>query len=186
MSAQPDVRQRLIATASRLFYEQGYGLTGINQIIAEANVAKGSLYQHFASKDELCVEYLRTKNQHWFAALTAYLADKKQPRERVLACFDFLAEHSVRDDFRGCSFLNILAEVPAGQTTITAEARRHKQALRTMLRGLAADLPGAGRNPDTLGDTLYLLFEGAITESQVQHDTWPILLAGQTAANLLN
>ncbi|MBC6700124.1 TetR/AcrR family transcriptional regulator [Hymenobacter puniceus] len=184
MPDQLDVRQRLVATASRLFYEQGYGLTGINQIIAEARIAKGSLYQHFASKDELCVEYLRTKNQQWFAALTAYLNATQTPR--VLACFDFLVEHSVRDHFRGCSFLNILAEVPASQTTITAEARRHKQALRTLLRSLVAEVAQPAPDPEALGDTVYLLFEGAITESQVQQHVWPIQLAKQTVAKLLS
>jgi len=183
MSNQLDVRQRLIATASRLFYEQGYGLTGINQIIAEARIAKGSLYQHFASKEELCVEYLRTKNQQWFAALHAYLGNTPAPR--VLACFDFLAEHSAQDHFRGCSFLNILAEVPASQTIITAEARRHKQALRTLLRSLVAEQDLPEDNSDALGDTVYLLFEGAIAESQVQQHVWPIELARQTAAKLL-
>ena len=53
-----DTRKRIIDTASRLFYQQGYTATGINQIIEEADISKASLYQHFKSKEDLLLEYL--------------------------------------------------------------------------------------------------------------------------------
>ena len=53
-----DTRKKIVDTAARLFYEQGYNSTGINQIIAEAGIAKASLYAHFSSKEDLLKEYL--------------------------------------------------------------------------------------------------------------------------------
>jgi AcrR family transcriptional regulator len=68
-----DVRSRIIDTASRLFYSQGYNSTGINQVIKEANVAKSSLYQYFPSKDDLLVAYLNEASKNTNQAIDEWL-----------------------------------------------------------------------------------------------------------------
>ena len=71
------IEEHLIETASELFYKQGYSLTGINEVIKEANIAKATLYNYYKSKDELCVEFLRymyintkkRKNRCWLFSI---------------------------------------------------------------------------------------------------------------------
>lgn len=62
-----DSRTRILNAAARLFYEQGYHITGINQVITEADVAKASFYHHLASKEDLCIAYLNQRHQDWFS-----------------------------------------------------------------------------------------------------------------------
>ena len=69
-------REKIIQTASDLFYRKGYNLTGINEIIAEAGIAKATLYSHFASKEEVCVAYLQARNETLMKGLKSFLAEK--------------------------------------------------------------------------------------------------------------
>jgi AcrR family transcriptional regulator len=173
------VKEQILKTASRLFYEQGYNLTGINQIITEAAIARGSLYIHFSSKEELCVAYLKNKHTRWFEDLKNFIDKKSDSEQKVVALFDFLIVNAPKENFRGCSFLNIVTEVP-NESKITDEAARNKKVLRDFIHQLVEGLEDA-KNED-LADEIYLLFEGAITESQMQRSIWPI----QTAKKLLN
>ena len=78
------VKEHILQTATRLFHEQGYNLTGINQIIDEADVAKASLYYHFPSKEDLCVAYLQRKNSLWLSGLELFLKGSKDPKQRII------------------------------------------------------------------------------------------------------
>lgn len=180
MTDQSNPKKRLLKTASDLFYRQGYNNTGINQVIEEAGVAKASLYQHFGSKEELCVAYLEAKHKNWFEELNHFLSAKDNPKEKILASFDFLEETSKRNNFRGCSFLNILSEVPMSSKKIVNEAVGHKSKLRSFFKELLQAVD-QGNN----ADTVYLLFETAITESQVYKDVWPIRSAKKTVSKLI-
>ncbi|WP_394803531.1 TetR/AcrR family transcriptional regulator [Niabella hibiscisoli] len=77
-------RERIVDQASILFHQQGYNSTGINQIIQEANVAKASFYQHFKSKDDLCVEFLNRRHVYWFDELLNYISRSKKLKQRLL------------------------------------------------------------------------------------------------------
>jgi AcrR family transcriptional regulator len=180
MTKQSNPKQRLLETASELFYRQGYNNTGINQVINEAGVAKASLYQHFGSKEALCVAYLKEKHKNWFEELNQFIRAEDTPKEKILASFDFLESTTKRDDFRGCSFLNILSEVPAASERIGNEAVEHKSKLRSFFKELLNTADQQGN-----ADTIYLLFEAAITESQVYKKVWPIRSAKETVRRLI-
>jgi AcrR family transcriptional regulator len=163
---QYSVKERIIETASRLFYTQGYNLTGVNQIIAEAEVAKASLFQHFPTKEDLCVAYLSRKSEKWFAQLNDFTQKAAGGKDKAVLAFDFLADASPKENFRGCSFLNILSEVPQDNEKILAEVRKNKNQLRNLFQLWLAETDKA--------DIAYLLFDGAIIESQVHQSVWPI------------
>jgi AcrR family transcriptional regulator len=152
-------RERILEQASILFHHQGYNSTGINQIISEANVAKASFYQHFKSKDDLCIEFLNRRHQYWFDALLDFTSKAENPKERILSAFDFIIHMNDRENFRGCSFLNILSEISKEQESILRVIQSHKNDLRVFFRQLA--------NDELLATHIYLLFEGAIIESQL-------------------
>src|SRR5262249_52243384 len=101
------VKERILETASRLFYDQGYHVTGINQIIEEADIARASLYNHFPSKTDLLLAYLDQTHQEWFMELDHYLTDFSTPREKLLALFDFRIERQRTLKYKGCHFNKI-------------------------------------------------------------------------------
>lgn len=167
--ARASVKHKILETASNLFYYQGYNLTGVNQIIAEAGVAKGSLFQHFPTKEDLCVAYLAQKNNNWITELLVYTNDINNGFNKALSAFDFLKESSPKENYRGCSFLNILSEVPDNNIKILNEVKKNKAALRDLFKEWLKESP-----VNNLSDIAYILFEGAIIESQVQKSVWPV------------
>jgi AcrR family transcriptional regulator len=187
MSKALGPKQRVLETASRLFYCQGYNATGINQILEEAKVAKASLYQHYGSKDELGIAYLKNAREEWFAGLDKWTSSKNAPKQKVLSCLDFL-EYALRmNDFRGCKFINMLAEIADSSPLMRQQIIEHKARLRKYIKDLVIQaLPTY--NPDKadmIGDSVYLLFEGAIVESKIYKDTWPVKSAKKMIKNLL-
>ncbi len=171
-----------MATAARLFFEQGYQATGINQVLEEAGVAKASLYTHFGSKEELGLAYLKEARVAWFAGITAMVDKKQSPAERLLAIYDFLEQSMLANQFRGCRFINMLAELGTEGAAMQEQIREHKEQLRRYVRKLAA---AAGQTAAT-GDIAYLLFESAITECKIYRDLWPVKAAKKQVKQLLS
>ncbi|WP_080778122.1 TetR/AcrR family transcriptional regulator [Chryseobacterium phocaeense] len=152
-------RERILEITFDLFGRQGYNSTGINQIISEAKVAKASFYQHFKSKEDLCVEFLRVRHEYWFGELNHFCTEEDNPKQRIIRSFDFLMYMNEKEDFRGCSFLNILSEIPMDNMKILQVIQQHKSDLRSYFSNLVKD--------EALSDHIYLLFESSIIESQL-------------------
>ncbi len=183
-------RDRIIATALKLFYSQGYLATGINQVIAEAGVAKATFYHHFRSKEELCVEYLQARHLVWMGWLRGSINQHRDPVERVLGLFDFVSQWMSDCRFRGCAFLNIASEVPESEHRIRHEVQVHKDSLRSFITRLLGELVKARPEQQKMdvaavSDMLYVLLEGAIAASQNYSATWPIASARDAARQLL-
>lgn len=175
-----DARQRIVETASKLFYTQGYNSTGINQIIEDAEVAKASLYQHFPAKEDLLVEYLNLTAEATNEALRDVMKNQNTPKEKILSTFDFLVHFSNSVEFEGCNFLKISAETPKDNSRIRDIIRVQKDGIRSLFKETLATI-----GKENLADQLYVLFDGALATSRVHNDTWPILAAKQTADQLL-
>jgi AcrR family transcriptional regulator len=174
-------RERIIDTASRLFYTQGYNNTGINQVIKEAKVARASFYDYFPSKEQLLIDYIKESAVQTNAALQAAIDKAATPKDKVLAAFDHLAKRGKQSHYNGCNFLNILAEMPdANNKEVKALVRKQKD----HIRDLFAKILGRGHK-DQLADELYLLFDAALATSKVYADGWPITTAKKLAGQLL-
>lgn len=178
------VGRELLEVADRLFYAQGLRATGINQIIAEADVAKASFYAHFATKDALALAYLKHRHARWFEQLHGVTGAARTPRGRVVAAFNFLGRWLPSVDFRGCAFLNLIGEGSISPALALA-VKEHKAQLRAFFHETASTLRPSKAAARALGDHLLLLFEGAIIESQVHRNVWPIKVAARSAAELL-
>jgi len=175
-----DTRERILDTAARLFYAQGYNSTGINQVIKEANVAKASLYQHFPSKEDLLIEYLTVTGNETEKSLRAHIAKYKTPKEKVLATFDFLAKFIKQTEFNGCNFLNVAAEVPHENEKVRSLIRKQKNGIRALFAEMLKPI-----HKESLSDELYLLFDAALITSRVHRDLWPIRTARKTIEKLV-
>lgn len=160
-------RDHLVATALDLFSTRGFHATGIDTVLAEAGVAKMTLYNHFTSKDELILAALGlhdTQFRSWFTQTVEHRAYR--PRARLLAIFDALEDWFRLPQFAGCPFINACAEYAERSDPVHAAAAEHKRLVRAYLRGLAAD--AAAPDPDTLAHELEILMTGAIVTAQVQ------------------
>lgn len=168
MKEQVTTRQKILDTASRLFHQQGYNSTGINQIIKESNVAKGGLYYIFKSKEELCIEYLNRRHESWFNKLVDFTSRARTARSKTMAAFDFIYHMNIEENFRGCSFLNILSEISSDDMEILSVIQNHKEDLRDFFAGILTE-----EKQDTI-DHIYLLFESSIIESKLFRSQWPV------------
>ncbi|MEN0021143.1 MAG: TetR/AcrR family transcriptional regulator [Planctomycetota bacterium] len=177
-------RQDLLETAARLFAEHGFQAVGIDRILKEAGVAKMTLYKHFASKDDLIREALQFSDQAWQHAFWSAVADRADtPAGRLLAVFDELAAWHISDDYRGCVFMHAASEHLETASPAHSVACDHHQAVRSKLIEMA-DEAGAA-DPEALGASLALLFEGANACAQLCRTDNPAKQARDAAATLL-
>jgi AcrR family transcriptional regulator len=183
---RPNVKERVIQTASRLFYENGYNQTGINQIIEESQVAKASLYQHFRSKQDIAVAYLNHRHYWWMDQLTNFVAKEPNANRKILGSFDFLSHWLENAAFRGCGFQNIIADLPREHSKIKQEVLFHKNELiRWIQNVLEEDSKYATDNIPALARQIFVLIDGAIISAQIQNDVWPITSAKSVCELLL-
>jgi AcrR family transcriptional regulator len=161
------VRERLLAAADELFYEQGIHTVGIDKVIERAGVAKASLYSTFGSKDELVRAYLQARDDARRARLLAAIDQHTDPTARLLAVFDSLAESVRRPTFRGCAMANASAESdPASAAAeVTLVARHWMLDLLTEL----ATAAGAA-DPRALATQLALLYDGVNVQARLDSD----------------
>jgi len=178
------VKERLISTASDLFYQNGYNNTGINEVIEKAKVAKASLYTHFKTKDDLCIAYLQDREGKFLNDLKAAVKGKPKGKLQILSLFDHLREVYRTDDFKGNCSNNILAEISRDNKKIREEVSKHKSDLKGFILELVKKNTDS-KHPEKLTNKLYLLYEGALTQSYVQQDSWPIKDAKDLALSLL-
>ncbi|MEP2936090.1 MAG: TetR/AcrR family transcriptional regulator [Gilvibacter sp.] len=181
------VRERIIETASRLFYFNGYNQTGINQIIAEADVAKASLYQHFRSKEDIAVEYLVRRHTMWMGKLNTCVGQCETPKDKIIGVFDYLTEWLTEVEFRGCGWQNIIVDLPKDHDKIKEQAIYHKNELRAWIHDtLSGTKKYTEQQAQEIGDETLILIEGAIILSQIQKDVWPIVSAKRACVRLLS
>ncbi len=185
MASKSNPKDRILETASRLFYAQGYNATGINQILDEAKVAKASLYKHYGSKDEVGIAYVKAAREDWFNALNSFLEKKTTSSEKLFACFDFLERNLRINDFKGCRFINLLAEISGQNAEIRKEIVDHKTTLRAFFKNLVTDIITDKATASQIADSIFILFEGAVVESKIHLDVWAVKAAKKTVTILL-
>jgi AcrR family transcriptional regulator len=173
-------RDKIVNTAIKLFYRQGYSNTGINQIIAEAGISKSALYQNFTSKEDLLMVYLDITGAETIRYLGQVAASHVTPGEKVIAIFDHLEDLVQQSDFYGCHFLNMVYELPKDAVRIRAHLKKQKD----NVRGLFAEILAPLQNEE-LADEIYILFEGALIADKVHDSPWPIASAKNIVKKLL-
>lgn len=163
MPSQPasrPARERLLAAAAELFYEQGIAATGVDAVLARAGVSPSTLYAHFPGKDALVAAYLEERHQVWVATWDEVLAELTDPVERLLSVFDAVARYRAREGTRrGCAFLAAATELPVGhpgQRWLEADSRLLADRLREL--AVAAGLEDA----EVVAAGLLLLYDGAL------------------------
>jgi AcrR family transcriptional regulator len=163
---QSEARQRILDSAYELFSRRGVRGVGVDEVIEEAGVAKATLYRHFPSKDDLVLAFLQQREQLWTREWVEAEARKRgsTPEEQLLAIFDLFDEWFHRDDFEGCSFVNVLLEFGGGNSHPLGQASAvHLENIRSVVRTLAeeADL----RDPSSFALSWHILMKGSIVQA---------------------
>lgn len=177
-------REQLIEAALCLFRERGFGATGIDRILAEAGVAKNTLYKHFRSKDELILAALRREDErqrNWMMREIERRASS--PRDRLLALFDVAGELFASPGFHGCPFIRASGEFSEADGPIRAACFEHAELIRRYIERLAEQAGAA--EPADLSHQLALLFAGATVAAQASGDAASAGVAKSAAATLV-
>jgi AcrR family transcriptional regulator len=161
-----EVRDRILRTASSLFYQRGVRAVGVDLVVEEAGVAKTSLYRHFHTKDDLIAAFLHREDEDfWNCWNRVTELHKTDPLAELEAHLDWIGERVGRPNYRGCPQLNVAAEFPDSDHPARRVASAHKQELRRRLKRIAERL--RVKHPDELAGQLSLLINGAFVSSQV-------------------
>jgi AcrR family transcriptional regulator len=175
--------RRVLDVAADLFYRQGIHAVGVEAIAAEAGVTKKTLYACFGSKDQLVTAYLVERDQRWREWLDGWGAGRAaSPQDELLAVFDALEAWMDRSDFRGCGFVNALAEIPESEHPARAVIIGQKRWMREYFEALAAKAGVA--DPADFADSALLLYEGATVAASADI-AGAVRQARKTAAILL-
>lgn len=157
-------REALLDAAERLFYERGVQAVGMDEVRAASGLPLKRIYRFFPAKEDLVVAMLHRRDQRWRGDLAAYVERVAQPRARVLAVFDWLAEWFARPGFRGCAWINAFGEFGTSSPAVLAEVRSHKQAFYDQIE-VWVEATGA-----PVAEGVFLLAEGAMVTAGISGD----------------
>jgi AcrR family transcriptional regulator len=178
------VRDRIMRTASDLFYRRGIRAVGVDTIASEAGTNKMSFYRSFASKDELVAEYLRAEEREawrwWDETVAAHAGN---PRMQAESLFDVLVKNTCTDGSRGCALANAAVEITEPDHPARPVVEKYKGEMRRRFRQLARDM--GAREPAALGDSLMLLWEGSYLTRLTLGQHGPVQGAAKAARALI-
>lgn len=178
--------ERILATATRLFYGHGIHAVGVDRVAEESGVTKRTLYDRFGSKEGLVLAYLRRREQVWRTTLAQTLESHPEPgRDRILAVFDAAA--LMHDgSSKGCSAINARAEQAPDALghAVVEEVIAQKAWMRRQFESLCRE--GHYADPVRLGGQLQLLLDGALVTFGTRAVKRPLAVARQAAGALLD
>jgi AcrR family transcriptional regulator len=172
-----EMQERILETTDRLFYEQGIRAVGVDTVAAEAGISKRTLYNYYPSKDELITAYLSRR-------FKPVPPTEAPPVEQILGNFDRLERSFSSGRFRGCPFVNAVAELKEPDHAANKIAIAFKDERRASFRALLLRLGVA--DPDSLAMQLMLLVDGAIAAAVVRGDPKVARPAREAAVTLLH
>lgn len=167
-TSQKPARERILETASRLFYQEGLRATGVDRIIAESGVAKMSFYRHFPSKTGLIAAFLNARHEYWMAWFTGEVDARINAGGDLEVIADVLEDWFQQPDFRGCAFINTVAEAGSASSEEKDIAVRHKTDLAHYVKTLAQRL--ALPEPAKVAEDVMIIIEGTIVRRQMCSD----------------
>ena len=173
-------RERIINTASDLFYKQGYRATGINEVIQTSAVAKATFYHHFPTKEELCLAYLGEIKAREMAFIDNAIGSAKGSVNRFLSVTESLKPWLTQTNFRGCGFLNMASEIPEHTSPLRKPGIALYDHIRDRVAALSQELiesngkKFAHLDANELSNSYMVIFSGAILLAEIYHAIWPV------------
>ncbi|OPG72158.1 hypothetical protein B1219_18585 [Pseudomonas ogarae] len=177
------MRNHILNTAARLFYKNGIRAVGIDRIIAEADIAKATLYRHFPNKELLVVAYLEDRSMRVLDSMKiTVLSAGKSHQDQVLKLFQSLEKQADSVDFRGCAFMLAMAEHEESDL-IKKVVRKHKDSVKGIFHSIVLQLNST--TATRVSEQLALLYDGALASILVYRDPVAARNAALIAENVL-
>jgi len=178
-------RDHLIEVATELFNRCGYHASGIDRVIAEAGIAKTTLYRHFRTKEDLIVAVLQRIDAQYRERLRAAVDRLAgEPKQKLLASFDVLEDWFRGNSFYGCPFMSAASEYNVRTSPVFQVVMLHKRLMIAYFEELAR---AAGLDePARIGEEINLLHEGATAVAQVNGDPSTARRAKAMAARMID
>jgi TetR/AcrR family transcriptional regulator, lmrAB and yxaGH operons repressor len=182
-----DTRDRLVRATSRLLRTQGYASTGLNQVMAEADAPKGSMYFHFpGGKEELAAAAVNRFAERSTARMERLLDEHDTAAEAVYAMLDGYLTHLDQTGYgEGCAVASVALDGASSHTSLGDATRR---AFVGWTDRIAAALEAEGRTPEEahgLATLVIATIEGTIVLAKGQHSSEPVATARDTLTALL-
>ncbi|MFI1094857.1 TetR/AcrR family transcriptional regulator [Streptomyces sp. NPDC020917] len=155
-----EARARLLNTATRIFYAEGIHSVGIDRIVAEAQVTRATLYRHFSGKEDLVLAYLGLADQGIRGQVATALESGQSAADQVRAVARSITEGIQSPGFRGCAFLNAVAEYPDASHPVHQAVMAHRDWFLNTVTDLLAQTGDAPADAD--GRHLVMLRDGAM------------------------
>lgn len=170
-----DKRTAIVKTALYLFINKGIHAVGINEIIKAANVAKKTLYHHFATKELLIIATLEYRDMLFMDWMKNSMRQGSDPYNSILALFyaldDWFNGRAIPlGDFHGCFFINAAAEYKQPDCHINQLCKAHKHNVQIEVEAYVKLITQDQQKVANITQSLCILKEGAITSALVQHD----------------
>jgi AcrR family transcriptional regulator len=160
------LREKILETASDLFYRMGVRAVGVDLVVEKAGVAKTSLYRHFRTKDDLIAAFLAREDLDFWRTWDRTAAEHaKDAKAELDAQLGWIGERAGRPDYRGCPQINVAAEFAETDHPARKVAKAHKRELRRRLKVLAERLNVP--DPDEVAGQLAVLINGAFVSTQL-------------------
>jgi len=188
---QINARDRILKTAADLFFHKGYRATGINEVIAISEVAKATFYSHFPAKEDLCLAYLKERNETEYESIIAYVNERHTPKDRFLAVIESIEPWLEANAMRVCCFLNMVAEIPDPGNQLRQLGDQHYDMVHALVRDLSGALIESDKDKygqlvaEEIAKDYMLILVGAIAMTEVYNDIWPARHAVETIMRLI-
>ena len=177
-------RQQIVETAYALFKRYGFHATGIDRVIAEANVARMTMYRNFPSKEDLIVEVLRFRMQRFDAQLDGLEERASSPKAKIATILDWHARWFGSGDFHGCLFAHALAEYGEPEHAVFKAVAAQKLGFQQRLHRILQDAMPA-KQAESMAAVIGMLIEGATLMAQMGRGAAAIRDARRTIETIL-
>ena len=180
-----DTRQRLVDTAMKRFYRDGFRNVGLDQILADVGISKTAFYKHFECKEDLMLAVLEHQNR-WLQETFRQMMRQRggdSPAGQLRALFDVVETIIESDDYQGCIFVNVSMEFPLPHEPAHVAAQRSKAGIEEIVRAVAAEAGAADSR--ALAQELCLIMEGAYVTRHVSGNPETIAIARRLAAQVI-
>jgi AcrR family transcriptional regulator len=165
-----EARERLLSTASRLFYREGIRAVGVERILAEAPATRATFYRHFPSKEDLVLAYLRGVDARTFVTVETAVQASQSPADAVRRIGTAVVDDLTQPDFRGCAFLKAAAEYPDPEDPVRQVVLAHRDWYRATLTELFTDVFGTSPRrgkPHHAAQHFVMMRDGVMTGAHV-------------------
>ncbi|HWX67576.1 MAG TPA: TetR/AcrR family transcriptional regulator [Rhodanobacter sp.] len=180
-----DVRERILRTASELFYREGTRAVGVDLVVAQSGVAKTSLYRHFPTKDDLIREFLlREDEDFWRKWDEVSAAHPRSAEQELFAQLQWLGDRIARPGYRGCPQINIAAEYSDNNHPARKVAVTHKAEMRARLKRLAKSMDL--KDPEHFALAMGVIIDGALSSGTALHQKGPARFLQSLARTLIS